>query len=144
MFQKTQFNFIKGQGNYQLLPVEFYQKNIPFEVKRTYFILAEEIETQTGQHAHYEEEEVFLMLKGSAELISIDPNGKDLFLELKAGEVIYLPKMTWHGFQKIQPNSIIVAFSSTHHQADRRDYLENRAEYLMHKNRHPERNGTIV
>ena len=72
MLQKTKFDFIKGQGDYQLLPVEFFEDQIPFEVKRTYFILSNNVETQTGQHAHYEEEEIFLVLKGGVELISID------------------------------------------------------------------------
>lgn len=130
MLQKQVFNFIKGQGDYHLLPVEFFKEQIPFEVKRTYFVVADETETQTGQHAHYEEEEVFLIVKGSAVLISIDENGEDVEIELKAGEAVYIPKMMWHGFRQIASESVIAAFSSTHHEADRSDYLEDREEYV--------------
>lgn len=130
MLKKTKFDFIKGQGDYQLLPVEFYEDQIPFEVKRTYFIVAGDKETQTGQHAHYEEEEVFLILNGGAELISLDENGLEYSLVLNLGDAVYVPKMIWHGFCNIQPNTVIVAFSSTHHKADRSDYLENREKFL--------------
>ena len=133
MFQKTTFNFIKGQGDYHLLPVEFFKEQIPFEVKRTYFILANETQTQTGQHAHYKEEEVFLVLKGKVNFVSIDKNGKEIMIELVGGEAVYVPKMVWHGFQKIAPQTVIVAFSSTHHEADRSDYLEDREEYISEK-----------
>ena len=130
MLEKTQFNFIKGQGNYQLLPVEFYEDQIPFDVKRTYFIVAGDKETQTGQHAHFEEEEVFLILNGGAELISLDENGIEYSLVLNSGDAVYVPKMIWHGFKKIQAKTVISAFSSTHHKADRSDYFEDKEAFI--------------
>ena len=130
MLQKTKFDFIKGQGDYQLLPVEFFEDQIPFEVKRTYFILSNNVETQTGQHAHYEEEELFLVLKGGVELISIDEQGIEYSMNLNLGEAVYIPTMIWHGFKKMEPNTVIAAFSSTHHKVDRSDYFEDKEKFV--------------
>ncbi len=130
MLQKTKFDFFQGQGEYQLLPVEFFEEEIPFKVKRTYFIVAENKETQTGQHAHYEEEEVFLVVKGFAELVSIDAQGIEYSIKLNPGEAVYIPAMIWHGFKKIDSNTVIAAFSSTHHKADRSDYFEDKDEFV--------------
>ena len=130
MLKKTKFDFIKGQGDYQLLPVEFFKEQIPFEVKRTYFVLSNDKETLTGQHAHYEEEEVFLLLKGGAKLISLDKDNQEYSITLKPGEAVYVPKMVWHGFVNLLPDTVIAAFSSTHHKHDRSDYLENRDVYF--------------
>lgn len=133
MLQKFQFNLIKGQGDYQLIPVEFLPEQIPFEVKRTYFIVSES-ETNTGQHAHFEEKEVFLVIKGQANLISIDQNGEEYEINLKQGEAVYIANLVWHGFKNIESNSVICAFSSTHHNSDRSDYLEDKEKFLKIRN----------
>lgn len=130
MLRKFNFELKQGQGDYQLLPVEFYAEQIPFEVKRTYFILSGETETQTGQHAHYEEEEVFLVVKGRVDLVSLDENGEEYILPLIQGEAVYVPNQVWHGFLKLEAGTVLTAFSSTHHQSDRSDYLDNKQEYL--------------
>lgn len=134
MLQKFSFEFKQGQGDYKLLPVEFLPEQIPFEVKRTYFILGGESRTQTGQHAHFQEREVFLVIQGEAELISLDSDQKPYTLLLKQGEAIYIPNLVWHGFKNIQSGSIICAYSSTHHNPDRSDYLEDITKFLKMQN----------
>ena len=130
MLKKIRFELKQGQGKYFLLPVEFLSEDIPFEVKRTYFIISENEQTQTGQHAHFEEKEVFLVIKGSAELASLDEKGGEYTVSLQAGEAVYVPQKIWHGFSKLEPNTVICAFSSTHFKSDRSDYLEDKKEYV--------------
>ncbi len=136
MMQLEKFNLdIKqGRSNYGILPVEFNtdpNSKIPFEVKRTYFVIANDENCVTGQHSHYEEKEVFLVLRGEADFLSLDENANEYVINIKPGEALYVPNGVWHGFKKIVANTVIAAFSSTNHNPDRSDYLEDKNQFIQ-------------
>lgn len=127
--KKFVMDFKQGRGDYGLLPVEFKKPHIPFDVKRSYFLISGS-DCETGQHAHYDEEEVFLVLTGEAELISLDSDGVEYTIPLKSGEAVYVPNKVWHGFKSIKEGTVVTAFSSTHHKPDRSDYIEDKEKFI--------------
>lgn len=114
--------------SYSLLPLEL-KDYIDFEVKRAYFINNFKT-SQTGQHCHFEEKELFVMVKGTATAVIDQGNGKEEIRLEGEKSAIYCANYVWHGFKDISEDVIIFAFSSTNYSPDRHDYLEDYDEYL--------------
>jgi mannose-6-phosphate isomerase-like protein (cupin superfamily) len=114
---------------FNLTPVEF-KDVIPFEVKRLYYIDNLPSGTQTGEHCHYKEEEVFIVTKGAVTAIIDQGNGKEDMRMEGPNAAIYVPNYVWHGFKDATNDCVIIALSSTNYSPDRSDYLENYDEYL--------------
>lgn len=100
---------------------------IDFEVKRIYFI--QDCKEATGQHCHKEEDEFFIMIKGSSTAIIDRGNGKEDILLEDTGDGIYVGKYVWHGFKNFSKDAILLALSSTNYHEDRSDYVEDYEEY---------------
>jgi mannose-6-phosphate isomerase-like protein (cupin superfamily) len=119
-----------GRGDYSILPVELDKSIVPFEVKKTYFVLGGGTDSKSGQHAHYKEREFFLVLSGNVRLVSLDEDGKEVFFDMKVGDAVYVPNKIWHGFDFLSSNCVVIAYSSDHYNPDRSDYIEDKYFYL--------------
>ncbi|MBI5045070.1 MAG: FdtA/QdtA family cupin domain-containing protein [Candidatus Levybacteria bacterium] len=114
--------------NFTMSPIEL-KDYIPFEVKRVYFISKSKIGT-SGEHCHFIEEELFVLVQGSATIIIDKGQGKEEIAMIGPTSACYVPNYVWHGFRDISPDAIILALSSTNYSPDRSDYLENYDDYL--------------
>ncbi len=114
-----------GRSSYSILPIELDGSLIPFDVKKTYFVIGEGQDSESGKHAHLDEKEFFVVLKGKATFFSIDSEDKEYEIELNECEGVYVPNLVWHGFSKISADCVIIAYSSEHYRPDRSDYIED-------------------
>lgn len=112
---------------YSLTPFEL-KDNVPFETKRVYWVAHGE-GSSTGQHCHFEEEEVFVCVAGNMTAVIDRGNGKEEF-EFKEGDALYAPNHVWHGFENLSADAVLLAFSSTNYRADRSDYCEDYETYV--------------
>ncbi len=100
---------------------------IDFEVKRVYFI--QDNTGDTSQHAHHQEKELFVMQKGGCTAVIDQGNGLEDIRLTSPNDAIFIGSYVWHGFKDFEPNSVLLALSSTNYSADRSDYLEDYQEY---------------
>ncbi len=114
--------------NFTMCPLEL-KDYIPFEVKRIYYISNSKTGT-SGEHCHFIEEELFVLVQGSATIIIDKGDGKEEIDLTGPTDACYVPNYVWHGFRNISPDAIILALSSTNYSPDRSDYLEDYDEYL--------------
>lgn len=119
-----------GKGDYSIMPLELDLSIIPFEVKKTYFVMGGEEVSASGQHAHIKEKEFFLVLNGNVKLISLDDNGNEVFFNMNIGDGIFVDNRVWHGFTSLSPNCIVIAYSSEHYNPDRSDYIEDKEFFI--------------
>ena len=112
---------------YSLTPLEL-KDHVPFEVKRVYWVTQAAAGTSTGQHCHFDEQEVFVCAQGSMTAVIDRGNGKEIF-EFKTGDAMYVPNFVWHGFENLSADAMFIAFSSTNYSADRSDYCEDYEKY---------------
>jgi mannose-6-phosphate isomerase-like protein (cupin superfamily) len=127
LFRQWKMKTFSPRG-YSLTSLEF-KDQVPFEVKRMYYMTHFPEASCTNQHCHLLEEEVFIVAQGSIVLVLDRGNGKeDIFLE--EGDAVYLSKYVWHGFKNPSPETVLIALSSTNYSPDRSDYIEDYDEYL--------------
>lgn len=121
---------IKGieTPNFQMNPADLYQylpKGQKFTIKRVYWLDNPKGEGKTGQHAHTDEDEVFIILQGKAEIV-LDDNGKGRRTKtLPTNAIVWVPKYVWHGFSGMSKNAVILALSSTNYDSQRKGYIED-------------------
>ena len=103
-------------------------KDIPFEIKRTFYIYGSDTTVVRGKHANRESEFVLINVAGSSKVRITD--GKEEFVvKLKKPMMgVYIPKMVWKDMYDFSKDSVLLVIASTHYNSD--EYIRNYEEYL--------------
>lgn len=122
VFKQFQIKHVKGRdNNYELFEIDA-ATYVDYDIKRIYYLT--DLKAQTGAHCHFIEKELFVMATGSCIAVIDRGNGIEE-VPMAQGDAIYVGNYVWHHFKDFGPNSIMLAVSSTKHNPDRSDYLED-------------------
>lgn len=106
------------------------QKNIPFDIKRTYFLYNLNDESR-GFHAHKELEQVALCIKGNCTVLLDNGKEKQSVRLTGSSKGIRINKMIWHEMHDFSDDCIFVVFASEHY--DENDYIRDYEVFLREK-----------
>lgn len=112
----------------------FIQENdqIPFEIKRTYWIYDVPGGTVRGGHAFREQEEFIVALSGSFDVVLDDGKETQKIHLNRSYFGLYIPQMVWRRMENFSTNSLALVLSSTFY--DPNDYIRNYNSFLQIKN----------
>ncbi len=116
----------KGDDRGHLVIVEGGQ-DIPFDVKRIFYIYGSDPDVVRGQHANRESEFVLINVAGTSKVKVKDGKGNETVYSLNRPHTgIYLPKMVWKDMYNFSDDSVLLVLASTHYNGDEyiRDYDE--------------------
>ena len=102
--------------------------DIPFEIKRVFYIYGSDDSVVRGQHANRESEFVLINVAGSSKVMITDGDNKDIVELNRPMEGVYLPKMVWKEMYDFSPDSVLLVLASTHY--DGSEYIRDYDEYL--------------
>ena len=68
--------FIEPDGN--LVPVES-KHDIPFDIKRIFYVYGVQNQDDRGKHSHYKTKQVLICLSGEVEVINFDVEPLDIY-----------------------------------------------------------------
>lgn len=116
-----------GDDRGQLVAVETL-KDIPFEVKRVYYIYDTQPGVRRGFHAHRELEQVLICVHGSCK-IHLD-NGTDTAEVLldKPSEGLYISNDMWREMYDFSDGAVLLVLASEYY--NERDYIRNYQDFL--------------
>ena len=117
-------NFTDDRGI--LIPIESL-KDVPFEIKRVYFLLSKEIAIR-GSHGHKNLNQALLCLSGSMDLILDDGTSKEIINVSSTDQIILINKMIWHELVNFSQDCILAVFASDYF--DEKDYIRNYDEFI--------------
>lgn len=123
--QMLEFNQ-HGDARGHLVVIEG-QKDVPFEIKRAFYIYGSDPDVVRGQHANRESEFVLINVAGTSKVKVKDGKGNEAVFSLNRPHTgIYLPTMVWKDMYDFSKNSVLLVLASTHYNADEyiRDYDE--------------------
>lgn len=113
-------------GRDGILCVAEQNKNIPFEIKRVFFIYdLHDNSAIRGKHAHREVEQVIFCIRGDFEIQLDDGKNKQSFKLEKPNEGLYLGIYLWNVMTKFSDDCILLVFASE---------LYNESEYIRDYN----------
>ena len=115
-----------GDERGKLVVIEGNQ-DIPFEIKRTFYIYDSDNDVVRGQHANRESEFVLINVAGSSKVRITDGN-EEFVVELNKPMMgVYIPKMVWKDMYDFSSNSVLLVLASTHY--DGKEYIRDFDEY---------------
>ena len=94
LHQKTKLRQL-GDKRGNLVAIEA-QKEVPFDIKRVYYIYNTREATPRGFHAHKELNQFLVCVSGSCKIIMDDGSLKQEIVMNSAAEGIFIDKMIWH------------------------------------------------
>ncbi len=106
---------------------------IPFEIKRVFYIYDSDATVLRGQHANRESEFVLVNVAGSSKVMVTDGTRKEIINLDKPMKAIYIKKMIWKEMYDFSPDSVLLVLANTHYDKD--EYIRDYDEYLKEMNK---------
>jgi len=113
-----------GDARGQLVIVEG-GVDIPFDIKRIFYIYGSDSEVVRGQHANKRTEFVLINVSGQSKVRVKDGKGNEAVFSLNRPHTgIYLPKMVWKDMYEFSEDSVLLCLASEHYDSEEyiRDY----------------------
>lgn len=116
-----------GDERGKLVVIEGNQ-DIPFDIKRVFYIYGSDSTVTRGQHANKESEFVLVNVAGKSKVRVTDGVGEHIVELNKPMQAIYIPKMIWKEMYDFSSDSVLLVITNTHY--DGKEYIRDYSEYL--------------
>lgn len=118
---------IRGDYNGKLVALE-QNKDIPFEIKRVYYIWDTAKEVVRGRHAHRKLEQIIVCMRGSCDFILDDGHNRETVHLDNPAQGLYVKNNIWREFTNFSEDCVIMVLASKHY--DEADYIRDYDTFL--------------
>ena len=102
--------------------------DIPFDIKRIFYIYGSDAEVVRGQHANKKTEFILINVSGQSKVRVKDGKGNEAIFVLNRPHTgIYLPKMVWKDMYEFSEDSVLLCLASEHYDSE--EYIRNYDEF---------------
>lgn len=130
---KAKINFIilnmkvMGDERGKLVALES-NRNIPFDIKRVYYIFDTLLNVERGKHAHKNLEQVVVALHGSCKFVLDDGKKKEEVLLDSPEIALYIGKNIWRTMKDFSRNCVLMILASDYYNEN--EYIRDYDEFL--------------
>ena len=124
-YKKLDFT-TKGDKRGNLIALE-ENKNIPFDIKRVYYIFNTQEGVRRGFHAHKNLQQVLICVNGSCEILLDDGNEKSIIKLKNRNEGLFIKKMVWLEMFNFSADCVLMVLASDYYYED--DYIRDYKEF---------------
>ena len=117
----------KGDERGKLVIIEGI-KDVPFEIKRLFYIYGSDRDVVRGKHANRDSEFVLINVSGTSKVMVTDGKEKQIVELTKPRQGVYLPKLVWKEMYDFSPDSVLLVLASTNYDCG--EYIRNYDDYL--------------
>ena len=119
----------RGDERGDLIVAEGDGMDIPFSIKRVFYMYGSDAEVVRGQHANRQSEFVLINVAGTSKVKVMDGLGNEIEYHLNRPHTgIYIPKMVWKEMYAFSPDSVLLVLSNEHY--DESDYIREYDDFL--------------
>ena len=116
----------------RLAPVEF-DKDIPFEVKRMFYVFNVHNQNDRGKHSHFTTKQLLICINGAIDVKCDDGMGGVENWQLnQPWKALYVPEMIWDEQVYMSKDSVLLVLANTNY--DSTDYIEDYNRFKEIKN----------
>ena len=101
--------------------------DIPFDIKRVFYIYGSDSDVVRGQHANSESEFVLINVAGSSKVMITDGEDKEIVELNRPMDGVYIPRMIWKEMYDFSEDSVLLVLASTHY--DGSEYIRDYDKY---------------
>ena len=115
-----------------LTPIEF-PGEIPFEIKRVYYIYGVDEKQERGHHAHKKLHQVLIAVHGSVDVKVENSYGEKTYTLNDPSVGLYIGPGNWREMSNFKDDAVLLALASSEYDEDDyiRDYREFREFYNL-------------
>lgn len=129
---KEQYKLIEftdlGDERGNLVVIEGEGMDIPFDIKRVFYIYGSDSEVIRGQHANRETEFLLVNVSGTSK-VRVDNGTESEIVELNKPRMgLYIPSMLWKDMYDFSEDSVLLVLASRHYDA--KEYIRDYEDYL--------------
>lgn len=118
-----------GDARGHLVVIEGDGYDIPFSIKRIFYIYGSESKVVRGQHANIYTEFVLINISGSSKIRVLDGKGNEAVVSLTRPHTgIYISRMVWKDMYDFSEDSVLLVLASEHYDAS--EYIRNYDEFI--------------
>lgn len=104
------------------------EEDIPFEIKRVFYIYGSDSAVIRGQHANRESEFVLVNIAGTSKVMITDSRKKNIVHLDRPMKAVYIPKMMWKEMYDFSSDSVLLVLANTHYNG--KEYIRDYDEYI--------------
>lgn len=109
------------------------QKEIPFDIKRLYYIYDVGKEKERGFHSHKRLEQVYIGIHGSMKVTLSDGTEKKEIILDNPKQGLYIGHDVWRTITDFSPDAVLLVAASEHY--DENDYIRSYDEFVASLNK---------
>lgn len=121
-----------GDARGQLVALE-EKKEIPFDIKRVYYIYDTLKGVRRGFHAHKSLKQLLICVHGSCKVLLDDGTEKEIVLLDKPYEGIFIESNMWREMYDFSPDAVLLVLASEIY--DESDYIRDYDKFLEYVNK---------
>ncbi len=116
-----------GDERGQLVALEEF-KDIPFEIKRVYYMYDTGQGVRRGFHAHKSLEQILICIHGSCKIL-LDNGGEKKIVPLECPyEGLYVSNAMWREMYDFSPDAVLMVLASDYYKEE--DYIRSYDDFL--------------
>lgn len=103
-------------------------KDVPFEIKRAYYLFGTKTDVLRGMHAHHSLRQAAVAVNGRC-TIDFDDGKSTCSVELDSPiNLVLIEPMIWHQMRDFSEDCVLLVLADAHY--DEQDYIRSRTEFL--------------
>lgn len=118
---------IHGDNRGKLIALEGI-KDIPFEIKRVYWIYDTLPDEERGKHSHKDMEQVIIAMDGACDFVLDDGTTKETVTLNRPDKALYIGKNIWRVMKNFSYGCKLMVLASDYY--DEKEYIRNYDEFL--------------
>lgn len=133
-FKKTQLSYllsIPKIADEAYLCFAEGNRNIPFEIKRFYYIFDIENGAVRGKHAHKKTAQFLFCIQGKVRIVLDNGKQREEIILSEPNLGVFIDKMLWHEMVDFQKNTILLIVASDYFEE--KDYIRDYSTFLVLK-----------
>ena len=116
-----------GDARGSLVSIED-QNNVPFAIRRVYYLFETKADVRRGFHAHKQLNQMAIVVRGSCRFHLDDGTETVEFSLDNPAQGLMLPPMLWHEMYDFSEDCVLMVLADGHY--DESDYVRNHEEFI--------------
>ncbi len=126
--QIVKFDFQQhGDERGQLVAIE-ESRDVPFEIKRVYYMYDTKKGVRRGFHAHKSLQQILISIHGSCKILLDDGKCRETVLLDKPYEGLYIANNIWREMFDFSDDSVLMVLASDYYRED--DYIRDYEKFI--------------
>lgn len=126
---KTNKFQIHGDIRGKLISLEEF-KNVPFDIKRIYYMFETTKGVVRGKHAHKSLNQILICVNGSCKILLDDGKDKEVIILDKPDEGLFISNNIWREMFDFTSDAVLMVLASDYYNED--DYIRDYDEFLKY------------